>query len=104
MGRRTGRPKRLLDKLAEIGEKDLSKSQQVQIAKKTYLIRNEEDIKMAEVMGYPHSFIAKIATTELLKNDIPRDFTEKTKEGEEKLIETKFTRIEIKRFCNPEDA
>ncbi len=103
MGRRTRKSQRLLEKLTEIGKNDLSEFQQVLISKKTYLIQNKEDIKMAEAMGYPYSFIAEVATAELLKDDIPRDSTQKTKEGEEKLVETKFTRVEIKKFCNPED-
>lgn len=57
---------------------------------------NEEAIKHAAETGYTYTMIANAATAELLEAGLPKVFTIKTKQGEEKTKETKFSVKEIK--------
>lgn len=103
MARKITLPQTFLEKLAEIGKAGLSENKRIAIAKKAYLLQNENDIKLAVKMGYTYPMIAEAATFKLLETDIPKSCTMQTKEGEEKTLETKFKVGEIKQFCEPED-
>ena len=89
--------------MAEMSKGGLSDRQRVSREKKIYIIQHGEDIKQAKAVGYSYALIAEVATAELLEKDLPGSFTLKTKDGEEKIIETKFKIPEIKKFCESEE-
>jgi len=102
MSEKTTNTEIFLDKLVGSAKKKLKDRQQVILAKKMYLIKNEENIKQAKEAGYTYQIIAMAATAELLEMDIPKSFTAKKKGGEEVTVETGIRVAEIKKICEPE--
>ncbi|MEA3490910.1 MAG: hypothetical protein U9R27_03330 [Campylobacterota bacterium] len=90
----------LLDLLAIEGKSTLSDRQKVAIAKKSYLINNRSDLLQAIEVGYRFTMIAKVATSELLSGDVPKNYPVQKEGGDKILKETRFTVAEIKQFCS----
>jgi len=91
------------DRLKKAAQKELNIVSQVNIAKKSYLMKREEDIKKALEEGYHYILLAQVATDELLESDLPRTFTVTTEEGEEVEREIVFTYDDIKNFIENKD-
>ncbi|RLA77083.1 MAG: hypothetical protein DRG30_01205 [Epsilonproteobacteria bacterium] len=91
----------LFDKLVESAKEKADDRRQILLAKKMYLIKNEESIRQAREAGYTYSMIAMAATAELLEMDIPKSFITKKKDGEEVTVETGIRPGEIIRICEP---
>ena len=102
MARKTTKIVTFLEALTEHGNNILTDQQKVNIAKKKYLIENRDDILLAREVGYSVSIIAEVATLELLKTDVPKNYMVKNKEGDEVMKETKFYLSEITKLCEPE--
>ncbi len=90
---------KFIENLSEYSNPLLTEVEKVNIAKKSYLYLNKEDILKAVMMGYPYKYIAEYATVELLKKDIPKTFTYKNKEGEEVEGVTQITPMNVKDLC-----
>ena len=94
---------KLIKRLSELSQGEFSESKQVRLAKKLFVLENENTIKHAAEAGYNNTMIADAATAELLEAGLPAEFTIKTKEGEEKTKETKFSAKEIKSIVEGEE-
>jgi len=84
-------------------EESLSDTQKVNIAKKSYLLQNKEEIILAIRKGYHPKDIAEYATFELLKLNLPKTFLYQNKEGESIEGITKITAMDVKRICEDKD-
>ncbi len=102
MARKTTKIVTFMDVLTEHANNVLGDQMKVTIAKNKYLMSNRDEILLAREEGYMFPIIAEVATLELLKTDVPKNFTVKRKEGEEVMVETKFSPAEIRKFCEPE--
>ena len=98
MARKTTKTTSFLGKLEEYSNIVLTEYQRVSIAKKKYLIDNQNDILRAQKEGYTYKIIAEVATQELLKTNIVKSTVITTKDGEEKEKETLITPAEVKAF------
>lgn len=96
--------KKFFNKLAEVSKREVTDRQRVSRAKKIYLIQHGENMKQAKSVGYSYALIAQAATADLIESGLPESFTLKTKDGEEKIVETKFKIPEIKKFCESEEG
>ena len=81
----------------------LTDGQKVNVAKKSYLEENREEILNALKRGYAYGVIAKYATMELLKTDILHSCTVKNKEGEEVTVETRIAPADIKKLVEQKE-
>ena len=76
----------------------LTEGQKINVAKKSYLEENREEILNALKKGYSYIVIAQYATMELLKTDVLHSYIFKNKEGEEVTVETKIAPADIKKL------
>ena len=89
-------------KFEEYADGILNDHQKVTIAKRKFLQENKDEILKAANEHYPYYILAEFATIALMETDISKSYIVKDKEDSEVEIQTQFTGVEIKNFCEVE--
>ncbi len=89
-----------LDRFEKYIDSSLNISHRVNVAKRKYLMDNQDDIMKAVYLGYGLVSISEFSTKELLKTGVPKNYSYMSKDNKSIEKETKISVSEIEQLCN----